>query len=81
MIFGKGLKHVHKLFGSLGYRNAFVVGYHHLTGRKLFSQIQDKKIFIIGRDAEIRYKGNAKTNSGQIDEQVIAGKLDLRSQV
>ena len=33
------LQHFHKVFGSLGYRQVFVVGYYHLSGRKCFGQL------------------------------------------
>ena len=58
-----------------------MIGNYHLAGRKLFGKIQDKKVFIIGRDTEVRYKSNAKTNTGQVNEQIITGKFNFRYQV
>lgn len=77
----KQLQDIHKLFGCLGYGQVFIISYHDLPGGQIFFQAQDKQIFILFRDAEIRNECDAQANPGQIDEKVIAAEFDFRNQI
>ena len=48
---------------------------------KLLLQVQDEELRIVLGNAEIRHKGDAQADSGQVDEQIVAGELDFRHQV
>ena len=75
------LQHLHKLFCGLGNWKAFIACNNKLAGRKIFLGLDAEKIVFIFRNTVIRDKGNAETDTCQIDQQIVAGKLDLRYQI
>lgn len=75
------LKVFKKCFHRFRHWDPIVISYQDLAFRELFFRLHNEESRGIFFQTVVRDKGNPKSDSRQVDEQVIAAKLDLRNEV
>ena len=67
--------------GGLGQGNLLLIGQNELPAGQFFPDVQAEQILALAVQEEVRDKGNAEADAGQIQQQVVAAQFDLRHQI
>ena len=74
------LQNIQKFFCCFGQRQLWVVGNDEGSAREFFLDVQREEFAIVG-DAVVRDKGDAETDAGKIDQEIVAAQFDFRDQI
>ena len=74
------LENVQEFLRCFGQRQLWVVGDDEGSAGEFFLDVQGKEFTIVGY-AVVRDKGDAETDAGKIDQEVVTAQFDLRDQI